>query len=65
MPSAALYEIVTFNMTQIMFFLYIPTNLPLNILMKKPIIMIIQPLEKTVQHFIFILLRFARIMKLS
>lgn len=47
--SAALYEIVTFSTTQIMFFfLYIHTNLTLNVVIKKPLITIPQPLKKTV-----------------
>lgn len=53
--SAALYETVNFNNTtaQIMFFfLYMHTNLTLNIVIKKHLITIPQPLKKTVQHFI-------------
>lgn len=56
--SAALYEIVDFNTTQTMFFfLHIHTNLTLNILIKKLLKTIHQPLKKTVQHFILILFR--------
>lgn len=56
--SGALYEIVDFNTTKTMFFfLYIHTNLTLNTVIKKSLEPIPQPLKKTVQHSIFILLR--------
>lgn len=54
--SAALHEVVNFK-TNYVLLLCIGTKLTLNIVIKKPLITISQPLKKTVQHFIFILFR--------
>lgn len=54
--SAALHEIVNFKINYVLL-LYISTKLTLNIVIKKALITISQPLKKTVQHFIFILFR--------